>query len=139
MYSIEHNIEAYPGYNEDQRFLEFEEIKNVINEKYGSDTTAFQVRTELEETYNKLFNILMMDFSDKVFDIIFVLMDTFNITESKAISYLDDDNKEKVKCFAKSHYNTFYYENIEKKHAKEQCEKKGIPYYEFEDIRDCFE
>ena len=54
---------------------------------------------------------MLVDYSDRLFDIIYVMMDTFNLSERKAVSYLNSRHKEMLRSFAMSNYNTFYYEN----------------------------
>ena len=129
----------YPGYNEDIRMEEYEKIKTVINDKYGTDDTALQIRAEAEKTFNKLFDSMMEEYSDRVFDVLYVMMDCFNITEIKAIRYLNKDNKEKVRNYAKNNYNTYYFENMEKEKKREKLEKKGKKLIEHENITELFE
>ena len=107
--------ELYPGYNEMIKLRSYDEIKTVVNDKYGTKTSASQVRLEFESAYNKLFDCMMKDYSNRIFDVIFVLMDTFNIkNETRAIRYLNKRNRELVKNFAKSKFETAYYEKKER-------------------------
>jgi len=131
--------EAYPGYNEDIQLEEYESIKTKINDKFSSDTTALQIRTEFEIAFNKLFDSMLEEYSHRVFDIIYVMMDCFNINETKAIRYLNDDNREKVRNFASNNFNTHYYEKCEQKRLKKKADKKGKIFYIHEDARDLFE
>ena len=131
--------EAYPGFSEDIHLEEYESIKTKINEKHGTNNTALQIRSEFEVTFNKLFDSMLEEYSDRIFDVIYVMMDCFNINEIKAFRYLSKTNKEKVRNFAKNNYNTFYYETKEKMKQKAKAEKKGKIFYEYDSIDDLFE
>jgi hypothetical protein len=131
--------EAYPGHNEDINLEEYESIKDKINEKHNCNMTALQVRSEFEKTYNKLFDTLMQEHSHEVFNILYVMMDCFNIDEIKAVRYLNKTNKEKVRSFAVTNCNTNYYEKLEQRKLKAKAEKKGKTFFEHNDIGDMFE
>jgi hypothetical protein len=131
--------EAYPGYNESIRLEEYETIKEKINSKYKTNSTALQIRSEFEEAFNKLFDSMLEEYSDRIFDVIYVLMDCFNINEIKAYRYLSKSNKEKVRNFAKGRYHTGYYERLERDKMKKNAEKKGQSFFEYETIDDIFE
>lgn len=130
--------EAYPGYEESIQLQEYESIKEKINEKFDCDLSAIQVRSEFEIAYNKLFENLLQSHSHEMFKIIYVLMDCFNISEVKAVRYLSKDNKEKIRAFAINNCNTKYYQQIEKNIKKEKLEKKGITFFEHDDIGGLF-
>lgn len=132
--------EAYfPGYNEDVHMEEYEQIRKHINEKFDTKSSAMQVRAEFEIAFNKLFDSMMEDYSDRVFDVLYVMMESFNINEIKAYRYLNKDNKEKVRNFAINRKNAYYYEKKEKEMIKKKMKKKGKPFYEFQDVRGLFE
>jgi hypothetical protein len=130
--------ESFPGYNEDIQLQEYEKIKEVINEKYKCNLNATEVRTEFEDAYNKLFSVMLAQFPDKVFKIIELFMDEFNIDEVKAVRNLNEENREKVRSFAITNYNTSYYQKIEKRNEKEKMERLGKGYNEVSDLRDLF-
>ena len=136
---MDYMVEAFPGHNEDINLEEYESIKEKINSKYGCEMTALQVRAEFEQAYNKLFESLLFEHSHEVFNILYVLMDCFNIDEIKAVRYLNKSNREKVRAFAINNCETHYYENIEKRNQKAKAEKKGRTYFEHDDIGDMFE
>jgi hypothetical protein len=131
--------EVFAGHLDTIHLEEYETIRDKINLKYQTNATALQIRSEFEDAYNKLFEKLLVDHSHEVFNIIYVLMDCFNIDEIKAVRYLKPENKEIVKAFAKSKCETFYYEKIEQGIEKEKCEKKGITFFEHSNIKDLFE
>jgi len=126
------------GYNEEIHLLEYEKLKDALNKKYNTSFTAFQVRADFEEAYNKLFDMMMAEYSEKIFDILYVFVDCFNISEAKAFRHLNKKNREIVRSFAINNYNTLYYQNIEKRKQKDKLEKKGKNYNEFSDIGDLF-
>jgi hypothetical protein len=127
------------GHDDSISGLEYESIKNIINEVHSCDMTALEVRSEFELAYNKIFDNMMVDYSDKIFDVLYVLMEEFNIDEIKAVRYLNEKNKDMVRNFAISTCNTFYYETKEKQQQKEKALEKGKVYHEHVDIRDLFE
>jgi len=131
--------QAYPGYTEESKQVEYEKIKNKINTKYNVDFTAFSVRAEFEKVYNKLFETLLQDHSNKIFDILYVFMDCFNINEVKAVRYLNKQNKELVRNYALCNYNTKYYENIEQQKIDAKLEKKGKKSHKHSNINNLFE
>ena len=132
-------VEPFPGHNEDINLEEYESIKEKINKKYDCKMTALQVRTEFEQAYNKIFDSLMQEHSHEIFNIIYVLMDCFNVDEIKAVRYLNKSNREKVRSYAISNHETHYYQNIEKKNLKMKAEKKGKTFFEHDDIGDMFQ
>jgi len=134
-----HTEETYPGHNDDIKLAEFEKIKDKINEKYRTELSALDVRSEFEIAYNKLFDTMLNEHSEKIFDIIYLFMDVFNIDEIKAVRYLNKSNREIVRQFAINNYNTKYYENIERAQLKRKLEKKGRTFFDYLDIRELFE
>jgi hypothetical protein len=135
---MDYITEPFPGHNEDIQLQEYEKIKDVVNENHNCDMSALEVRSEFEQAYNKIFESLLVDHSHEIFNIIYVLMDEFNISEMKAVRYLYPENKEKVRAFAINKCNTSYYEKIEKKLEKEKVEKKGGVYSSHKNISDLF-
>lgn len=131
--------EAYPGYNEEVDLLEYEKIKDHVNDKYDCDMSAIEVRSEFESAYNKLFDNLMQDHSHEIFNIIYVLMDCFNINEVKAVRYLSEDNKEILRVFAINNRETAYYQKMENVKEKAKMEKKGLKFFEHINVDDLFE
>jgi hypothetical protein len=82
---------------------------------------------------------MLQEHSHEIFNIIYVMMDCFNIDEVKAVRYLNKDNKEKLRSFAINNKETSYYEKIEKNNEKKKLEKKGLKYFEHVDMEDLFE
>jgi hypothetical protein len=136
---MDYYTEAFPGHNQEVNLEEYESIKEKINSKYNCNMTALQIRSEFEVAYNKIFDSLMQDHSHEIFNIIYVLMDCFNIDEIKAVRYLNKSNREIIRAFAINNHETYYYENIERKKMKEKALKKGKTYFEHDDIGDLFE
>jgi hypothetical protein len=130
--------ESYPGYSEDIKMTEFEDIKTVINEKYKTDFTSTEIRSECEEAFNKIFNKMLAIYPNRIFDIIYILMDEFNISESKAVRCLNKENREIVRNFAISTYHTGYYQKKERELEKEKMERLGKPHYEFRSMSKFF-
>ena len=126
--------EPFVGHTEEYRLQEYESIKDKINEKYECNMTALEVRAEFERAYNKLFEALLVEHSHEIFNILYVMMDCFNIDEIKAVRYLNKENKEMVRAFAESNFNTYYYENKE----QQMLQEKGKGQATFENIEDLF-
>jgi hypothetical protein len=129
----------YPGLNKDVKLQEYEDVSKLINEKYKTSSTPLQVRKEFEEAYNKLFETMLVEYPTRVFDILYVLMDAFNINETKAVQHLTQKNQEIVRSYAKSKYNTYYYEKKEVEQIKEKYKKQGKKYFDYQVIKDLFE
>jgi hypothetical protein len=136
---MDYYTEPFPGHNEDINLQEYESIKDKVNDKYECDMTALQVRAEFELAYNKIFDSLMQEHSHEIFNIIYVLMDCFNIDEIKAVRYLNKTNKEMVRAFAIGNHETHYYEKLEQRKLKQKAEAKGKTFFEHDDIGDLFE
>lgn len=130
--------EAFPGYDEDIRMEEYREIRKIINKKYNSTLSESQVRLEFERAYNKLFDSMMESYSHRVFHIIYVMMDCFNIDEIKAFRYLNVQNKEKVRNFALNKDKSWYWQKKEKEKIKNKMNKKGKSLLEAQDIKNLF-
>lgn len=114
----------YPGYSEDIQLAEYEAVKKVINKKYKTNNTALEIRSEFEEAYNKIFSSMIADHPKQPFEIIWVIMDHFNIDEVKAVRYLNKENYAIVRDYAKEHCHTPYYENIETDLKQKKIDKK---------------
>lgn len=131
--------ESFPGYDESIKMGEYEDVKDIVNEIHGTNSTAIEVRKEFEVAYNKLFDQLALQSPDRIMHILLLFCDEFNIDEAKAYRCLNKQNKELVRAFAKSNCNTHYYEKMEEKKIKEKMEKKGQVYFKCERIDDLFE
>lgn len=129
---------AYPGYDEDIQMEEYKAIRQKINNKYNTSLTSAQIRKEFEIAYNKLFDSMMSEYSHRVFHIMYVLMDCFNIDEIKAFRYLNKQNKEKVRSFAMSKSKSWYWQKKEKDKINAKLLKKGKKIVEVQDITNLF-
>lgn len=130
----------YPGYHEEIQLVEYEEVKRKINKKYKTSNTALEIRSEFEVAYNKIFDKMIKDDPNKIIEIIWVIMDVFNIDEVKAIRYLNKDNFEMVRNYMIQEKNTVYYQNIEKDLKDQKIEKKANKYRKsIKTIMDLFE
>ena len=130
----------YPAHHEDVQLLEFEDVKKQINRKYKTNTSALEVRAEFEIAYNKIFDKMIKEDSDKIIEIIWVIMDVFYIDEVKAVRYLNKENFELVRNFMIQEKNTTYYQNIEKELKDKKIEKKAKKYKKsIKTIMDLFE
>jgi len=116
----------YPGLNSDQQLNEYEKVKNFVNKKYGTKNTSLEIRAELEEAYNKIFDKMLQGSEDKVFQIIWVMMDFFNIDEVKAVRYLNKKNYEFLRKHVVENKNTLYYQKIEKALQEKKVAKKEL-------------
>lgn len=131
--------EPYPGHIEDINMMEYETIKAIINEEYGTTSTALEIRSEFEIAFNKIFENMLLHHSHEVFKIIWVMVDEFNVSEEKILRYLNDENKEKVRNFAMNNYETYYYELKEEEQEKEKMLEKGRSYFKCVRTDDLFE
>lgn len=140
MYYEDENTNHYEvGHNTGIGGLEYEEIANIINEIHNTDLQPLECRSEFEDAYNKIFDRMMIIYPERVFDVLYVIMDEFNIDEIKAVRYLNEKNKSIVRNYAMATCTTDYYQKKEKQKMKEKAEEKGKLWIEHVDIEDLFE
>ncbi len=106
---------------------EYDEIARTINDKNKKNIkTAQQIQIEFRTTVNRLFDTMLEQFPDRIFNILQVMAEEFNIPEHKLIRYLNIENMEKVKDYAKEHYHTHYWEKKEKEAKINKINKKLV-------------
>lgn len=100
-------------------------IATQINEKYGTDFTYQSMRDEMCKIVNKLFRNMISEHPTKMFQVVEVMAQEFNVEEEKLVRYLDKDNYNRLREFAKKNYCTYYWENMERKKFEAKAKKKG--------------
>lgn len=124
---------------EDDKLLEYEAIREKINEKYNTDSTNKEIRNEFLETINKLFSKMSEEHSDDLFGVVQIMIEEFKINEGKFVRYLNKENEMKLRNFAKNNFETTYYETMEKRKKDAKLIKKGKSSEIRESISDLFE
>ena len=109
----------------EKKLVGYDEIRVEINRKHNINLTNKEVRKEFLAAVNKVFADMSEDFGDRLFDVIYVMMEEFEVNESKLVRYLDKDNMSKLRSFAVNNYETTYWETKEKKKKDDKSEKKG--------------
>lgn len=121
------------------KLMGYDEIRKEINENYNCSLTNKEVRKEFLDAINKVFSSMLEDYSDRVFDVIYVMMEEFKVNESKLIRYLNDENMTVLRNFAKNNYETRYWEVKEKEKKDAKFEKMGKKFEIRDSIFDLFE
>lgn len=124
-------------YNE--KLVGYDIIRDEINKKYDSDLNNKAVRKEFLDAINKVFTNMSDSFGDRLFDVIYVMMEEFKISENKLVRYLDKDNLSKLRSFAVNNYETKYWETKEKQKKDDKLQRHGKSHKVREDINDLFE
>jgi hypothetical protein len=140
MYYDDENTNHYDvGHDDSVSGFEYEEIARIINELHNTDLKPLECRAEFESAYNKIFDRMLLEYPEKVFDILYVIMDEFNIDEIKAVRYLNEKNKSVVRNFAMANCVTDYWQKKEKEAKRTKAHEKGKLYLEHIDTEDLFE
>ena len=140
MYYEDDNTHHYEvAHDESVNGLEYEDIANIINELHSTNLKPLECRSEFELAYNKIFDQMLQYYPNRVFDIVYVIMDEFNIDEVKAVRYLNDKNKSIVRNFAMANCTTDYWEKKEKDMLRDKAHRKGKVFIEHVDVDDLFE
>lgn len=92
-----------------------------------------------KEPFNEIFDTLMITFPDKLFQIVYILADKFDVTEDKIFRTLNEENRHKLKNFAMNTYHTKYYEDRERIKIQHKMIKKGKGGELREPIEDLFD
>jgi hypothetical protein len=121
--------EAYPAHNEAINMMEYETLTAIINQKYGTNSTTLEIRSEFLDIFNRIFEDMLRLHSHEVHKIVWVMVDAYNISEENILRYLNEDNKEKLRNYAINNYETKYYEDIEERNLRQKMEEKGQTFF----------
>lgn len=124
-------------YNE--KLVGYDEIREQINKTYDCKLTNKDVRNEFLDAINKVFSSMAYNYSDRLFDVIYVMMEEFKVNECKLIRYLNNENLSKLRNYAKNNYETRYWEVKEKEKNDTKLEKLGKSFEIRATISDLFE
>jgi hypothetical protein len=124
-------------YNE--KLVGYDTIRKEINDRYDCKLTNKGVRKEFLASINKVFANMSDSFGDRLFDVIYVMMEEFKISENKLVRYLDRDNMSKLRNFAVNHYETGYWETKEKEKKDNKLERHGKGFRIRTNISELFE
>jgi hypothetical protein len=125
--------------DKETRGMGYKEIADRINEDYDTDSTAQKIRDEMVKIVNKLFRNMISEHPTKLFQVVEVMAQEFHVDEEKIVRYLDKDNYNRLREFAKKNYNTLYWENMERRKKIAKARRKGKFITEIEETSNLFE
>ena len=107
--------------------MEYNQIRDIINEKYDADLSIHNVQVELKSAFNKMFSAVAEEYPTRLFDVVQVFVEEFKIPETTIVRYLNKKNYEMLSNFASNIFQeeSDYLQRRERARVNEKLEKKG--------------
>jgi hypothetical protein len=135
-------IDEYEDYlmsEYNDKLVGYDEIRKQINDKHECSLTNKEVRKEFMSGINKIFSSMSEIYGERLFDVMYVIMEEFKISENKLVRYLDKDNLSKLRSYAVNNYETGYWEKKEKARKDDKLQRHGKAHRIRDNISDLFE